>query len=250
MPSVVEPSLLLRFAGAFFVCAALALGAAPARAVDEPATAADSAQAAPLAERVQQFAQQAARAGAPDVRVQVDLGALDTRLKLAPCARISPYLPSGTKLWGASRIGVRCDEGARWNVYLPVRVKVYAQAVVLRQPLAAGTVIEPAHLAQAEVDLAAEPAPVLRREADVLGRALARPLASGAAVRQSDLRARQWFAAGDVVRIVARGAGYAVVSEGQALAPGLEGQTSRVRTEGGRIVTGRASGPRQLELTL
>lgn len=171
MPSVVEPSLLLRFAGAFFVCAALALGAAPARAVDEPATAADSAQAAPLAERVQQFAQQAARAGAPDVRVQVDLGALDTRLKLAPCARISPYLPSGTKLWGASRIGVRCDEGARWNVYLPVRVKVYAQAVVLRQPLAAGTVIEPAHLAQAEVDLAAEPAPVLRREADVLGRA-------------------------------------------------------------------------------
>lgn len=227
------------------VCApASATGAAPAIAT--PASPAE----AELAGRVQQLAQQAAGAEAADVRVQVEIGTLDPRLKLAPCARITPYLPPGTRLWGATRIGVRCDEGARWNVYLPVRVKVLAQALTAREALAAGTVIEARHLVAAEIDLAGEPGAALRGEAEAIGRALNRPLRPGQALRRTDLRPRQWFAAGDTVRIVLRGAGYAVVSEGQALGPGVEGQSTRVRTEGGRVVSGRASGQRQVEVLL
>lgn len=203
-----------------------------------------------LAERVQHLAQEAARTERGDVRVQVEVGALDPRLKLAPCARVTPYLPQGTRLWGASRVGVRCDDGARWNVYLPVRVKVLAQALAVNRALSAGTVLEPVHLSWAEVDLAAEPGIALRGEAEVIGRALSRPLRAGQALRRADLRPRQWFAAGDTVRIVMRGSGYAVVSEGLALGPGLEGQSARVRTEAGRIVSGRASGLRQVEIAL
>lgn len=205
---------------------------------------------AALAERVQQVAHDAARTRAADVRVQVEIGRLDPRLKLAPCARITPFLPAGARPWGATRIGLRCDDGARWSVYLPLRVKVFAPALVLAQALPAGTVLEAAHLARAEIDLAAAPGTALQRESLALGRALNRPLPAGAALRQGDLRPRQWFAAGDTVRIVARGTGYLAVSEGQALGPGLDGQSARARTETGRIVTGRVSGPRQLELTL
>lgn len=203
-----------------------------------------------LTERVQHLAQEAARIERGDVRVLVEVGALDPRLKLAPCTRVTPYLPQGARLWGASRVGVRCDDGARWNVYLPVRVKVFAKAVTVSRPLSAGTVLEPAHLALAEIDLAAEPGTAVRGEAEAIGRALSRPLRAGQALRRTDLRPRQWFAAGDTVRIVMRGTGYAVVSEGQALGPGLEGQSARVRTEAGRIVSGRTSGLRQVEVAL
>jgi flagella basal body P-ring formation protein FlgA len=127
---------------------------------------------------------------------------------------------------------------------------VFAPALVLAQALPAGTVIDAAHLSRAEIDLAAAPGAALQRESLALGHALNRSLPAGAALRQSDLRPRQWFAAGDTVRIVARGPGYLAVSEGQALGPGVEGQNARARTETGRIVTGRASGPRQMELTL
>jgi flagella basal body P-ring formation protein FlgA len=221
------------------VLCAMPAGAAPASAGD-----------AEFASRIEQLAQQAMAAERADVRVQVEVGALDARLKLAPCARVTPYLPPGTRLWGATRIGVRCDEGARWNVYLPVRVKVLAPALTLKQTLPAGTVIEAAHLALTEVDLAGEPGTALRGEAEAVGRALSRPLRAGQALRRTDLRPRQWFAAGDTVRIVLRGTGYAVVSEGQALAPGLEGQSTRVRADGGRVVSGRAIGPRQVEVVL
>jgi flagella basal body P-ring formation protein FlgA len=203
-----------------------------------------------LADRVQQLAREAVRRTEADMRLQIEVGHLDPRLKLAPCTRITPFVPAGARLWGATRVGLRCDEGARWSVYLPVRVKVFAQALVLAQALPAGTVISEAHLTRAEIDIAGAPGAALQRESQALGHALNRALAAGTALRQSDLRPRQWFAAGDTVRIVARGRGYLAVSEGQALGPGVEGQSARARTETGRIVTGRASGPRQMDLAL
>ncbi|HRI19241.1 MAG TPA: flagella basal body P-ring formation protein FlgA, partial [Burkholderiaceae bacterium] len=72
----------------------------------------------------------------------------------------------------------------------------------------------------------------------------------GQPLRQADLRARQWFAGGDTVQIVAVGNGFRISSEGQALGPGLEGQPARVRMEGGRIVTGLPAGERIVELRL
>ena len=61
--------------------------------------------------------------GAAPLRMAVQVGALDSRLALAPCAQVEPYMPIGTRLWGKTRIGLRCIDGAsRWNVFLPVQV--------------------------------------------------------------------------------------------------------------------------------
>ena len=75
-------------------------------------------------------------------------------------------------------------------------------------------------------------------------------MAAGQALRQADLKLRQWFAAGDPVRIVAVGPGFSVSGEGVALNPGLEGQAVRVRTESGRLVIGMPRADRRVEVTL
>src|SRR4029079_11688804 len=96
-----------------------------------------------LVEQVQRYADAATgrlAQAAEGVRIEVEVGRLDARLKLAPCARIEPYLPHGTRLWGRSQIGVRCAEGpSRWNVYLPVIVHVRGRALVAARALPAGT---------------------------------------------------------------------------------------------------------------
>jgi flagella basal body P-ring formation protein FlgA len=219
------------------LCAALPLQAA---ALDDA-----------LAQRVQALADEAAQRTAPTLRVQVRLGQLDPRLKLAPCANIQPYLPTGARLWGPSRIGLRClDTGVRWNVYLPLTVDVFGPGLVANAPLAAGATLTAADLKPATVNLAASPTPAVADADHAIGRALARPLAAGQPLHAADLRARQWFAAGDTVRLVAAGSGWRIHAEGQALGVGLEGQTVRVRTESGRVVTGTAAGERQVELSL
>lgn len=218
------------------------------------ATAADASLAPELALQLQHMASQSATAASttvPGARVEVELGRIDPRLNLAPCARIEPYLPTGVRPLGRSRVGLRCIEGAvRWNVYLPVTVRLFAPAWVARQALAEGTVLQPAHLMQAEVDLAASADPAYTNAAPAIGRALARPLLAGQALRRSDLRARQFFQAGELVRVVAVGAGYAISVDAHAVSPGVEGQPARVRTESGRILSGMPTAGRRVEVTL
>lgn len=204
--------------------------------------------AADLEQQVRQFALEAG--ATPGMRLEVLVGALDPRLRLAPCERVEPYLPAGTRLWGRTRIGLRCTEGtARWNVYLPLTVKVFGRGLMAASTLPVGTVLASADLRPSEVDLAEGVAPLLTPEA-ALGRTLARPLTAGQTLRQADLRTRQWFAAGDTVQITAIGPGFRVSGEGQALGPGLEGQTARVRTESGRVVLGLPVAERRVELGL
>jgi flagellar basal body P-ring formation protein FlgA len=201
--------------------------------------------------QAQGLAQQAAVALAPaGARVVAVAGALDARLQLAPCAAVTPYLTAGAPAWGRTRVGLRCTEGAAWNVQLPVQVQVWADAVVSKAALPAGARLSAEQLTLANVDWALGNGQPHLDISAVAGRVLARPLAAGTPLRTTDLQNRQWFAAGDTVQIVAQGPGFAVTSEGQALAPGLEGQPVRVRTESGRIVTGRAVGDKRLELSL
>ncbi|MDL2338913.1 MAG: flagellar basal body P-ring formation chaperone FlgA [Pseudomonadota bacterium] len=184
-------------------------------------------------------------------RFDVVVGTLDPRLKLAPCLRIEPYLPPGARLWGKTRIGLRCAQGVRaWNVYLPITVRVYGTALVATQPLPAGATLREGDLKRAEIDLAEDNGSVVASAALAIGRMLARPLAAGQGVRETDLKARLWFAAGDTVKVLATGNGFSVAGSGQALTAGLEGQTARVRTDGGQVITGMPIGTRQLEVSL
>jgi flagella basal body P-ring formation protein FlgA len=205
---------------------------------------------AALQQQVREFALAGVRPGAAP-RVEVVVGELDARLRLAPCAQVEPYLLNNAPLWGRTRIGIRCVSGpSRWNVFLPLTVKVYGPALIAARPLPAGSVLTAADLAQGEVDLAEEASSALVRDHLVLGRTLARPLAAGQGLRQSHLKVRQWFAAGEVVQVIAAGPGFRVASEAQALTQGVEGQPARVKTEGGRVLTGMPVGERRLEVSM
>lgn len=219
-----------------------------------PTAAPGPAEAAGMGERVRQLVERSvpppAVKGGPS-RVEVEVGRLDPRLRLAPCQRIEPQLPANGVLWGRTHIGLRCAEGERpWLVWLPVVVKVYASALTTARALPAGTVLTAAHLQVREVDWAATSQEPFTLPQDVVGRTLSRALQPGQAVRRGDVRLRQWFAAGDTVRVRARGNGFIVGGQGQAMSAGIEGQSVRVRTDSGRVLTGMPVAANQVEVLL
>jgi flagella basal body P-ring formation protein FlgA len=183
--------------------------------------------------------------------MEVSIGALDPRLRLAPCARVEPYLPTGARLWGRTRLGLRCVEGATaWNVFLPVTVKAFGPAWVLTGPVAPGTALTASDATEAEVDWAAEAGPVMANPEMWLGQVAARQLVAGQALRQPMVRAPQLFRAGAQVRVLAQGPGYAVATAGQAMSSGSAGQTVRIRMDNGRIVSGTVAENGTIEVTL
>jgi len=196
-----------------------------------------------LLESTQRWVDQAvatARTSGPTaLKMEVILGNLDSRLRLAPCNRVEPFLPAGNRLWGRTRMGLRCTDGvAKWSVFLPVTVKAIGMAWMVRGDVAVGSVLKPEDVTEAEVDWAEDTAAVVIDPALWVGQVATRALVTGQVLRQGMFRPAQVFQIGAQVRVVAQGSGFQVLSDGQALTAGVVGQPARVKMENGRITTG------------
>ncbi len=247
------PTVLTRVSRCALAATAAGLLAGTAAALAQPGVApADTTLDAATLQQIQQLGEQASAGLAPGaLRVEIEPGRLDPRLNLAPCQRIEAQLPPGARAWGRTRVGLRCVEGEKpWKVYLPVTVKVFAPGVVAAAALPSGTVLRADHLTMAEVDWAEDRSPAVANASHLVGRALLRPLAAGATLHQGDVKQRQWFVAGDTVQLVARGRGFSVAGEGQALSTGIEGRPVRVRTDNGRVLSGLPVGLNRVEVQL
>ncbi|HEY4663780.1 MAG TPA: flagellar basal body P-ring formation chaperone FlgA [Comamonas sp.] len=173
------------------------------------------------------------------LRMEVEVGKLDPRLNLAPCMRVEPYLPSGSKLWGRTRIGLRCVEGTKpWNVFMPVTIKAFGPAWVLVNNVSMGETLSFEHAMQSEVDWAESPHSVIALAEDWIGQTAARNLTAGMALRQTMVKAAEIFKPGAGVKVLVEGQGFVVTSSGKALEGGSAGQSVRVRMDNGRTVIG------------
>lgn len=187
---------------------------------------------------------QRAQPGGSTLRMEVAVGQLDPRLQLAPCAHVEPYLPPNTRLWGRTRLGLRCTQGAvAWNVFLPVTIKAWGPAWVVNRNVALGATLTADDASQSgEVDWAADHSPIIANPEAWIGQVAARQLVPGQALRQALVKPPQMFNSGAQVRVMVQGPGIAIIATGQALGPGGAGQTVRVRVDNGRIITGTVTG--------
>ena len=238
-------SRLRRVVGSLVAIGGLvALGAAPLSASAQTQGGAQPNGAAQLQQIAYDWLQPALAAamGQADtgaLRPEIVLGALDSRLRLAECYRVEPYLPPGTRLWGRSRIGLRCVDGpVRWNVFLPVTVRAWGPAWVLKRPVTAGSILVQEDADIAEIDWAEQFASVVANPESWIGQQAAYSLPAGQAIRQNMVKPVPVFKPGAQVRVISSGAGFQVTAIGRALSDGIEGQSVRIQLKGGRIVTG------------
>jgi flagellar basal body P-ring formation protein FlgA len=193
--------------------------------------------------------QAAARISADGARIEVAIGQLNPRLQLAPCARIEPFIPASSRLWGRGHLGLRCAEGANWSVQVPVTVRVHGPALIATRPLASNSPLSPEDFGVAEVEWTRESQGVVTDASQLDNRVLTRPIGAGQPVPLIALRAPQVIAAGDPVKVQGQGRGFAVSAEAIALSGAQDGQLVRVRTDAGRILTGTARAGRRVEIT-
>jgi flagellar basal body P-ring formation protein FlgA len=221
-----------------------------ALALAAPAVQAAPAEVAALQSWLEpQVATLAAREGF--TRYEIQVGALQARMPLAPCGRLEPFLVPGSRPWGRLNAGLRCTEGARWTVMQPVTVAVWGPAWVAASNLQAGTILSAQDIHEVpEMELTRETSGVLRDPAALLGRTLARAAAAGQPLRADMVRATLVVNAGDAVRLRILGGGFSIVASGQAMGSAAEGQAVRVRTDMGKVLSGTAREGRVVDISL
>jgi flagella basal body P-ring formation protein FlgA len=191
-----------------------------------------------MAERVRVLLDE--RLGGTAGEIEVNVGEPDPRLKLAPCARMEPFVPTGARLIGRTSLGVRCTEGASWVVYVPVQIRLFVDAWVAARPIPRGLVVGPEDVRLERVDVAPLNGNAVLSDVPLIGKTALRAVAPGEPLRRDALRSPPVVHAGDAVQVMAVGTGFAAQTPGKALTAAADGQTAQVALPGGKVLSGIA----------
>ena len=172
--------------------------------------------------------------------VQVEVGQIDQRITLPKCEKLTPFMPSGSRLWGKTSVGVRCDEQVSWTIYVQAEIKILANVLHVTQPISRDHTISYEDVAFQTVNLAQMPEGVLTDYSQVVGKIAVTNMTMGQPLRQNMLRAPYVILRGQSVKLRVSGRGFSVSSEGHALSDASEGQVVQVRNPAGRIISGLA----------
>lgn len=183
-------------------------------------------------------------------RVEVEVGKIDPRLALKPCAALEPFLPATNRLWGKTFVGLHCTEAPGWTIFVATQIKVFSPIAIANRALRAGDTIALSDITFEEHEITQMSSGAVTDPAQVAGRVLVRGFMPGQALMLQALRSNPVVSMGDPVKVVVAGDGFTVASSGVALAQAEAGQAVRVRLESGRTLQGIAHQGRIVEVKL
>ncbi len=177
-------------------------------------------------------------------RVEVKVGSLDSRLRLAECDRaLETYDSPNALSGGRGVVGVRCEGSNPWKLYVPVRIAVIDEVVVTRRSVVRGETLQADDLTLSEMDTSKLRKAYFTQIEDAVGLRSKRSIASGSVVHAGLLKRVNLVKRGSKVEIIANFDGLDVRMRGEALADGGRGDRIRVKNlSSGRVVTGTVTG--------
>lgn len=158
--------------------------------------------------------------------------------RLPACDALSAFMPSGVRPRGRMSVGVRCSAPRPWSLYVQASVSVPGQYYVATRLINAGEPITADSVAPHDGDLVNLPPGAVTDLQSIIGMTASYRIASGQPVKSTSLRSSGSIQRGQTVRINARGPGFTVSSEGQAMESAAPGSMVQVKTASGQIVSG------------
>jgi flagella basal body P-ring formation protein FlgA len=182
----------------------------------------------------------------PETVPQIEIGMVDSRLRMGTCSRLHFFLPGGARLWSGGSMGVKCEKPNKWTLYLTYRVQLSGPALTAQRPLPARHLLGLEDLVLTNVKYEQDPGSYLREIP--AGAATQRPVNAGQTVLVYDLLLADVIQAGAKVRVKVNGQGFSVAQEGKALNAAKAGGSVQVKMPTGRIVRGTATQAGDVEI--
>lgn len=160
----------------------------------------------------------------------VTAGALDSRLRLAPCASPLTAVPQSTGNANSRvTVGVHCNSGTLWTVYVPVTIEVELPVLVLQRSLGRDARVDAAEVKIQTKRVPGVAANFVTDASFLQGRHLKRPLTAGVALTTDMLVVDVLVRRGQQVTLLAKSGTIEIRAQGRALADG--GLNDRIRVQ-------------------
>jgi len=194
-----------------------------------------------------EYLQQMSKAQPGDAEITVS--AIDSRLNLAECQSLVAFLPTGSKAWGKTTVGVRCAGPGTWTIYLRANVQITAEYYVAAHSLLKGQVLALEDLSKIKGEISNLPVGFINNPDQAIGKAIQVSVSSGTLLRMETLKNPAVVQQGQAVKVVSIGNGFQVTTEAQAITNASEGQIAKAKTANGVTLSGVAKAGGIIEIS-
>lgn len=154
------------------------------------------------------------------------------------CENAEPFLPTGARSWGRVSVGLRCMSGRPWTRYVPAYISVISSYYVSTRQIDAGQALTSTDFTAREGDLTTLPASIIVDPAQLKGVMALNRIASGAPIRRESVRGVSILQQGQNVKIITRGQGFVISTEGKTMTDAAIGALVQVKIQGGQLTSG------------
>lgn len=192
---------------------------------------------------VSQFA--AREIGGADANIQIKVGRLDPRLRLAACGEpLTAYFSPGSSTIGHTTVGVRCDGPKPWSLFVPLHIDRQIRVAVAVDQFPRGHVIAAQDITFKLRSSAKLNGGYFAPNEQLIGKVTTRPIARGTHYAQNMVKALRIVRRGEQVVLALQTGSIAVRVAGLALRDGTRGERIPVRNlSSKRIIEGTVHEP-------
>ena len=210
-----------------------------------PTALAEDSDEALIERRVRDFLIEQARPLGDSVSVTVQRA----QARLPACENPQPFLPrNNQRLYGRVAVGVDCNGEKGRTRYVQADVSVTIEHVVLARDVPRGATLTPQDVLLEKGLLEKLPRQAVKRIEGAVGLVATRALRAGTTLQSYQLRRENLVKRGQTVSVIARGEGFQVRREAQAMDNGAMGEQVRLRIANGELLQARVIGPKRLSV--
>ncbi|MBL1265132.1 flagellar basal body P-ring formation protein FlgA [Methylomicrobium sp. RS1] len=176
----------------------------------------------------------------PMYEYEVSVVPIDNLLTLSACLEpLQAYTTSDlSKASGRVAVGVRCNSGNRWSIFVTAIVKFYQEVPVLTQPVHRGDIITRQHFTFEKREIARLGDAVAAQPEQLENKQATRFLPAGVVLSPRLVAEPILIRRGEKIAITSSRPGFEVRMNGQAMMDGARGQKIRVKNESsGRVIS-------------
>lgn len=209
-----------------FFCLSLYSSTLLAQALQNPTQLIDSAQ---------QFLETQAESYPGSASVHIHTPVIRNQVQ---CDDLQPFLPSGARLRSRMMVSMRCQSPEAWTMNVQAELNIQGYYYVANQTLQIGETVQLDNLSAREGDLLRLGANTLIDPSHIIGYITTQRITAGSVIKSNALRDPMSILRGQTVKTIAKGTGFVVTSEGQAMQNASPGNQVQVRVSSGQVITG------------
>lgn len=169
---------------------------------------------------------------------EISLMPLDNRLNLPQCTKpLETFTTADAIKTGRNAVGVRCNTGRKWSIYISANIKVYQMVAVLSRPIQRNEIITRQHFSIERRDVSNLREDFVTQAEQIENKQAVRPLNAGDILSMRNFAEPKLIKRGDKVIISAGKSDFTIRMNGIAMTDGTKGQLISIKNQNsGRII--------------